>query len=57
MKPADPKGFEEMITRWAKLKREGRLMKGDTEPAPEHFGLDEWTAGKIKERVEREMAR
>lgn len=57
MKPADAKGYCEMITRFLKLKKEGRLMKGDVEPRPEDFGLIQWAADRIKERVEREMNR
>lgn len=49
--------YTEMITRWLKLKKEGRLMSGDDEPNPATIGLDPWAAKQVKQRVEREIYR
>jgi hypothetical protein len=51
------KTYTEMITRWENLKREHRIYPGDVEPDPVAFGLDEWTAKQVKDRVVREVNR
>jgi hypothetical protein len=57
MKPADVKGFEEFYTRYAKMKRQGRLFHGDKEPDPKDYGLIPWAADHIKKRIDREVNR
>lgn len=49
--------FEETYTRWAKLRHEGRLMRGDEAPDPVSIGVDAWAADQIRKRVDREIAR
>jgi hypothetical protein len=57
MKPADIPGYEDAYTRWAKLKKEGKLYPTDTEPRAQDFGLIHWAAEQVKKRIDREMAR
>lgn len=57
MIPADTHSYEEMYTRYFKLKREGRLYPQDKEPNPKDYGLEPFVADFIKKRIEREMSR
>lgn len=49
--------YEEMYSRWAKLKKEHRLMPCDEPPDAKAMGLDYWVAEKIRQRVDREINR
>lgn len=51
------KQFEEFYTRFAKLKKQGLIYKGDVEPTPEQFGLHPMIGQGVKARIDREMAR
>jgi hypothetical protein len=57
MKQADCKGYTEAYTRWATLKKQGRIFTGDQEPRPSDFGLIAWAAEQIRKRVDRETNR
>lgn len=57
MKQADLKGFEDAYTKWAVLKKQGRLFPGDQEPRAQDYGLIAWAADQVKKRVDREVNR
>jgi hypothetical protein len=57
MTQAKFKEYEEAVTRFEKLKKEGRLFPGDVEPRAQDFGLISWAAEQIRKRVQREMNR
>lgn len=51
------KHYTEMYTRWAVLKKENRLFRGDKEPTGDDFGLLPWVADQIKRRIDKEVNR
>jgi hypothetical protein len=57
MKQADVKGYEDAYSKWAALKKEGRLLPGDQEPRPSDYGLIAWAAEQVRKRVDREVNR
>lgn len=57
VRKADVKGFEDAYSKYAKLRKEGRLYPLDREPSPQDYGLIAWAAEQIKRRVNREVNR
>lgn len=49
--------YEDLYTRHAKLKRNGKLFPGDTEPDFKALGLLPWAAEHIRNKVDREVNR
>jgi hypothetical protein len=57
MKAADVPGYTDSYTRFAKLKKEGKLIPSDQPPRPSDFGLIDWAAEHVRKRIDREMNR